>query len=63
MDFANEMIGGGVLSSGCVQEEILFLICPELLLSRLFTERLHSNETEIITGVERFCKYTGKICF
>lgn len=27
-DFANKVIGGGVLGRGAVQEEIRFLICP-----------------------------------
>ena len=31
VDFANKFIGGGVLGHGAVQEEIRFLICPELL--------------------------------
>ena len=35
---------------GCVQEEIRFLICPELILSRLFCERLDNNECLMITG-------------
>ena len=35
---------------GCVQEEIRFLICSELILSRLFIERLDANECIIITG-------------
>jgi hypothetical protein len=30
-DFANRSIGGGVLHHGCVQEEIRFVISPELL--------------------------------
>ena len=34
VDFANAYIGGGVLGHGCVQEEIRFLICPELIISR-----------------------------
>ena len=51
MDFANKFIGGGVLGHGCVQEEIRFLICPELLLSRLFTEVLDDNECVIIKGM------------
>ena len=34
VDFANSYVGGGVLSSGCVQEEIRFVICPELIVSR-----------------------------
>lgn len=51
VDFASSWIGGGVLSSGLVQEEILFLINPELIVSRLFTEKLEDNECLIITGL------------
>ncbi|KAB7503184.1 Poly(ADP-ribose) glycohydrolase [Armadillidium nasatum] len=40
VDFANKYIGGGVLGLGCVQEEIRFVLCPELLVARLFTEVL-----------------------
>jgi len=58
-DFANKFIGGGVLNEGCVQEEIRFVICPELLLSRLFTEVMDANECLIITGAERFSNYAG----
>lgn len=50
VDFASSWIGGGVLSSGLLQEEILFLMNPELIVSRLFTERLAANECLIITG-------------
>lgn len=50
VDFASSWVGGGVLSSGLVQEEILFLMSPELIVSRLFTERLANNECLIITG-------------
>ena len=50
VDFANMYIGGGVLGRGCVQEEIRFVICPELLLSLLFTEVLTDNEAVVITG-------------
>eukprot|EP00095_Tigriopus_kingsejongensis_P006463 maker-scaffold128_size327099-snap-gene-1.11 protein:Tk06463 transcript:maker-scaffold128_size327099-snap-gene-1.11-mRNA-1 annotation:"poly(adp-ribose) glycohydrolase-like isoform x1" len=59
VDFANAFIGGGVLGHGCVQEEIRFLISPELILARLFTERLSSNECLVITGFERFSNYKG----
>jgi hypothetical protein len=34
VDFANKVIGGGVLSNGAVQEEILFVLHPELIISR-----------------------------
>lgn len=59
VDFANKFLGGGVLNYGCVQEEIRFVICPELLVSRLFTEKLEDNECMIIMGCERFSVYTG----
>ncbi|VDP21777.1 unnamed protein product [Soboliphyme baturini] len=59
VDFANACIGGGVLDLGCVQEEIRFLICPELIVSRLFTECLQENECLIISGFERFSYYAG----
>lgn len=59
VDFANSYVGGGVLSSGCVQEEIRFMICPELLCSRLFTECLADNECLTIMGFERFSDYKG----
>ena len=59
VDFANKYIGGGVLGRGCVEEEIRFLICPELIVSRLFTEVLEERECLIMTGAERFSNYTG----
>ncbi|XP_029636415.1 poly(ADP-ribose) glycohydrolase isoform X1 [Octopus sinensis] len=59
VDFANKKIGGGVLTRGCVQEEIRFVICPELLISRLFTECLEKEECLIVKGFERFSAYSG----
>jgi len=59
VDFANRMIGGGVVGGGCVQEEIRFLMCPEMIVTRLFTEKLDANETLLIVGAERFNSYTG----
>lgn len=43
-------IGGGVLGHGSVQEEIRFLICPELLLSQLFSQQMLPKEAIVITG-------------
>lgn len=40
VDFANKFIGGGVLGHGCVQEEIRFLICTELIVSCLLAPKL-----------------------
>ncbi|XP_035220062.1 poly(ADP-ribose) glycohydrolase-like isoform X2 [Stegodyphus dumicola] len=59
VDFANKFVGGGVLGQGCVQEEIRFVICPELIVSRLFVECLDFNEVLIVTGVEQYNKYSG----
>lgn len=59
VDFASSWIGGGVLGSGLVQEEILFLINPELIVSRLFTEKLANNECLVITGSQQFSCYSG----
>lgn len=58
-DFANCMIGGGVLGKGAVQEEIRFIISPELIVSRLLTEELGPKESVLIVGTERFCNYSG----
>lgn len=59
VDFANRFVGGGVLSQGCVQEEIRFVISPELIVARLFTECLADNEALIVFGFERFSTYKG----
>ncbi|XP_051946654.1 poly(ADP-ribose) glycohydrolase-like [Xyrauchen texanus] len=59
VDFANKLVGGGVTGLGLVQEEIRFLINPELIVSRLFTEALDHNECLIITGTEQYSKYSG----
>ncbi|XP_051897595.1 poly(ADP-ribose) glycohydrolase isoform X2 [Pristis pectinata] len=59
VDFANRFVGGGVTRGGLVQEEIRFLINPELIVSRLFTEALDHNECLIITGAEQYSIYEG----
>ncbi|XP_049814518.1 poly(ADP-ribose) glycohydrolase [Schistocerca nitens] len=59
VDFANKRLGGGVLRWGCVQEEIRFVICPELIVSRLFTESMEPLEAVHIIGCERFSNYKG----
>lgn len=58
-DFANKYIGGGVLNTGCVQEEIRFCINPECFAAMLFTEVMEDNEAVLILGAERFSSYTG----
>ncbi len=53
------MIGGGVLGHGAVQEEILFLIYPELLVSLLFFEKMLDDEAFLAIGAQRFSIYEG----
>ena len=60
VDFANKHIGGGVLGFGWVQEKILFLIHPELLLSCLIcVDPMAENEAILLVGAERTAEYSG----
>ena len=58
-DFANKFLGGGVLRLGCVQEEIRFMLSPELIVGMLFLPAMAENEAIEFTGSERFSYYTG----
>eukprot|EP01079_Euglenida_sp_SAG-EU17-18_P011707 gene11707-2129_t len=58
-DFANQYIGGGALNGGNVQEEILFMIRPECIVSQLLCPRMDTSEAVWITGAERFSNYSG----
>ncbi|WCJ21810.1 Poly (ADP-ribose) glycohydrolase (PARG) [Euphorbia peplus] len=59
VDFANKYLGGGALHRGCVQEEIRFMINPELIAGMLFLPCMEDNEAVEIVGSERFTNYTG----
>ncbi|KJH49243.1 poly glycohydrolase [Dictyocaulus viviparus] len=59
VDFANEYIGGGVLNWGAVQEEIRFLICPEMIVSCLLCEKMGPLEVIHIVGAQRHSSYIG----
>ena len=58
-DFANKYIGGGVLGGGCVQEEIMFSVAPENLVSLLLVPVLGDREALLIAGAERFSAHRG----
>ena len=64
-DFANEYVGGGVLRSGLVQEEIRFTICPELIATMLFSEAMQDTEAISVIGVEQFScyRYVTVVCY
>jgi len=58
-DFANKAIGGGVLRGGCVQEEIMFMICPECLISMIMCPNMEENESIRISGFTQYSSYSG----
>lgn len=53
-DFANRYLGGGVLSGGCVQEEIRFSVSPELLAAMIVSPVMETREAVLVHGAERF---------
>jgi poly(ADP-ribose) glycohydrolase len=59
VDFANMYLGGGVLSGGCVQEEIRFAVAPELLFGLLVSPRMRDDEAIVLRGAERFAATSG----
>lgn len=59
VDFANKFLGGGVLGHGCVQEEIRFVICPELFVTKLIVESMLPTEAVFVIGCERYNDYDG----
>lgn len=58
-DFANRFLGGAVLHSSRVQEEIRFSICPECIVGMLFCESMLANEALFIIGTRQFSRYAG----
>ncbi|GKT35279.1 Poly(ADP-ribose) glycohydrolase like protein [Aduncisulcus paluster] len=58
-DFANKHIGGGVFGRGSVQEEIMFLTCPDLCVSKYLCEVLDDESAVWIFGAPLISKYEG----
>ena len=59
VDFANKYIGGGALTGGCVQEEILFALEPEAIISMLFMEIMSLNDAIGIFNTIEYSKSNG----
>ena len=59
IDFANKYIGGGVLNGGCVQEEILFAVEPEAIVSLFFMEVMDNNDAIGIYNTIQYSDYQG----
>ena len=52
-------IGGGVLEGGCVQEEILFAIQPEAIVSMFIMEVISDNDAIRIDKTIQYSNYSG----
>ena len=59
IDFANKYIGGGALTGGCVQEEILFAVQPEAIVSMFFMEVMDKDDAIGIYNTIKYSNYTG----
>jgi poly(ADP-ribose) glycohydrolase len=59
VDFANRIVGGAAIAYGCVQEEIMFCVCPELIVTRLFCPVMKQDEAIVVIGAEQFSTPTG----
>ena len=59
IDFANQYIGGGALSGGCVQEEILFAVEPEAIVSLFLMEVMSDNDAIRIDNLIQYSNYSG----
>ncbi|CAF2430962.1 unnamed protein product [Rotaria sp. Silwood2] len=47
------------MNDGCVQEEIRFTVCPEMIISLLVCEVMKDDECIFLIGCERYCSYKG----
>ena len=59
VDFANMHLGGGVLTNGAVQEEIMMMAFPEMLAARLVCPPLNDTEAVIVYKARRMIKTKG----
>lgn len=57
--YSDEYIGNGSFSNVLTQEEVMFLIRPECLVSMLFCMKLAPNEAVCIYGAEKMNQYSG----
>ena len=49
VDFSSSNMGGGLVESGCLQEEVRLCVSPELLVSVMVMDHMEANEAVIIT--------------
>jgi len=58
-DFANQVIGGGALGFGNVQEELMFTKCPELIVSMLIFNKMENYQSLYFENFRTFSKTSG----
>ncbi|CAE7211362.1 Parg, partial [Symbiodinium pilosum] len=56
-DFANQYLGGGVLSGGGTQEECMFVEFPELLATIYLVERMMPHEAVEMVGARKYIEH------
>jgi poly(ADP-ribose) glycohydrolase len=59
VDFADSKIGGGILRNGCVQEEIMFCMFPEMIILKVICEKLDDEDAVIVYGARKYSKTIG----
>ena len=59
IDFANKYIGGGILNKSIVQEEILFTVEPEAIVSMFLMEKMEDNDAIRIDNLIQYSNYSG----
>lgn len=59
VDFANRRFGGGVLGSGSLQEEIMIMMKPELLVGRAMFPPTSNAHANVIMGAIQFNDHSG----
>lgn len=59
VDFANAMVGGGVLGMGTAQEEISFCTRPEIVVAKLCCQRMRPDECILLHGARKFSLHKG----
>ena len=58
-DFANKFVGGGALENDAAQEEILFALKPELIVTMALCSYLQNEEVVRVTGAASFSRHSG----
>ena len=59
VDFAHDLLGGGVFAGVRAQEELLMSAWPELLFAAVCCARLEDDETVVVRNAVQFARFSG----